>query len=169
MKAELTAFLNDAYCFDHVLLRFFKEAEIPLFLSIQAHTGALIGGAMALKFLMRLHVDNSGPLTIYVDQQFEETIEKFLVIMRYNPVDSEAPLFWSKAGFVGWADGIFSDWDFSHSGFQLLHKMAVFIRKDNPEQRIEVAFIRKDPMHAILQLRSSKPLRPPDVQVSWSH
>jgi hypothetical protein len=141
MNEELTDFLDGAYCLDHILHCFFKEAEIPLFLLVQAHTGALIGGAIVLKFLMQLQIDRSAPLTIYVQQQFEEAVRVFLATVRYGPLssNSESPLLSSLEGFKeGWCGGIYLDWDFPHSRFDLIHSMAVFTKEDKDQPSLGV-------------------------------
>jgi hypothetical protein len=113
LSREVAFFLSDAYCIDQLLLGFFTTTQIAGFMAVQSHTGTLIAGSVALKFLLRDPSLHHSPLTLYVECIFEVMITDFMKVTGYTL---------RSDGQDGLHGGITSDWDTAQSG-NLLDKV----------------------------------------------
>jgi hypothetical protein len=146
LEQEVKGLLSDAYCIDRLLLGFFSTMQIPGFMSIQSHTGALIAGSIALKFLLRDPSLGQSPLTLYVESFFKNVITDFLQTAGYTVHTHDST-------WVG--EGITADWDTTR--FSLLDKALMFTKELSTGVRvIEVGFIRRPPIHVLFCFRSSE-------------
>jgi hypothetical protein len=147
---EVGCFLSNAYCIDKLLLGFFSTTQIPGFIAVQSHTGALIAGSIALKFLLRDSSLCQSPLTIYVESCYETMLTDFL--------QSAAgyTLHMHDSTWVG--EEITADWNIIQ--FNLLDKVLMFTKKsDNIStgvRVIEVGVVRRPPIHILFCFQSSE-------------
>ncbi|KIK58688.1 hypothetical protein GYMLUDRAFT_135532, partial [Collybiopsis luxurians FD-317 M1] len=81
-QAESIQFSQVAYSVSQVLSRFFNADEITQFRVIQALTGLLISGSIALQFLQRESYPGSD-LDLYVEHCFARIVGHFLMSLQY--------------------------------------------------------------------------------------
>ena len=157
-----------ALCIYRLLSRFFSENEAREFRIIQALTGTLISGSMALQFLNRTPYPDSD-LDIYVEHLYSEPVASFLntIGYRYEHRETQKSSLWKAIAEVRsdlrrGVDAFYDDetQDQSKRGFAGVFNMM------RGQQKIQLITARNSPMDIVLNFHSSALLPLPDVDSS---
>jgi hypothetical protein len=148
-KADLACFKSSAYSLDKLLLHFLEPQSIHHFLTMQAHSGAVIAGSVVLKFFKRHRLDNN-TLTLYVHHSFHTMVASFLSYAGYSEACPTHPS--SLTGSRSYpADGAIAADCNNHGG-----TIARICKFSKEHRTIELALITGDILSTIFDFQTSR-------------
>ena len=137
---------------ERYLCGFLEDSNIPLFLTLQAHTGLVAAGSCALHFLLRIPSDQQ-ELTFYVNEKFSGAARSFFFDVGYKIIE-EQQYYGGRGklpGMVG-ANGI--PYETTHH----INHVVSFAKKERPGYVIRLVVIRlhSSILATILTFKASK-------------
>ncbi|KAJ8081044.1 hypothetical protein PM082_017884 [Marasmius tenuissimus] len=164
---QVQMYWTRALCIYRLLSRFFSEDEARQFRAVQALTGTLISGSMALQFFNRTLYPGSD-LDIYVEHRYCEPVAVFLrsIGYKYEPNSTQNSSLWKaimKAtdNLRRGVDVTYDEemQDVSERGFAGVFNMM------RGEQKIQLITAKNSPMDIVLNFHSTVVMN----VISYSH
>ncbi|KAK1227342.1 hypothetical protein PQX77_009664 [Marasmius sp. AFHP31] len=153
---QVELYWNRALCIYRLLSRFFTEDEAKQFRGVQASTGTLISGSMALQFFNRVTYLGSD-LDLYVERRYCEPVASFLTRIgyKYEPRGTQDPLLTTE--IFGMADSS-RDIDAAYDDVlqnQCERGFAGVLNMTRGQWKVQLIAAKRSPMEIILNFHST--------------